>query len=231
MQREREVVRPGGAFVDAGGGEECFPTIRGAPDHGDAWTRAWTPANDGDAVEVPGTGRLERAVSDGEGTLRVDYTVTGVPGTAILHAVHLLLDLGPSARVHTRGVREAVVLDVADPRRPWPSGLDRLGPDDGSAICAVLPGCHAVTVVDGADALRLRWSAGPGPNPCSLLLWRNLGGWPPSAPYRSIGIEPMMGRTADLSTAAPREAARLGTDGRFSWTLELSASRRSRRRR
>src|SRR4051812_19226613 len=37
----RSSVRPGAAFVDAGGVEECIPTIRGVPDHGDAWSRPW----------------------------------------------------------------------------------------------------------------------------------------------------------------------------------------------
>ena len=37
----RARVAPGDAFVDAGGLEECLPTVRGAPDHGDAWSRPW----------------------------------------------------------------------------------------------------------------------------------------------------------------------------------------------
>jgi hypothetical protein len=38
----RAGVRPGDPFVDAGGVEECIPTVRGRPDHGDVWSRPWT---------------------------------------------------------------------------------------------------------------------------------------------------------------------------------------------
>src|SRR3954451_9902644 len=60
----RVAVEPGDGFVDAGGAEECFPTVRGTPDHGDVWSRSWrgTPA---DAhVDVPGLGVLGRTVAD-----------------------------------------------------------------------------------------------------------------------------------------------------------------------
>jgi hypothetical protein len=43
IAQARKRVLPGAAFVDAGGAEECFPTVRGRkPDHGDAWTRTWS---------------------------------------------------------------------------------------------------------------------------------------------------------------------------------------------
>ena len=65
-RRRRELdggVAPGAAFVDAGGVEECFPTIRGQPDHGDAWTRAWSAEGPTAVVDVPGVGRLSRRIS------------------------------------------------------------------------------------------------------------------------------------------------------------------------
>ena len=37
----RGVVVSGASFVDAGDVEECLPTIRGRPDHGDARSREW----------------------------------------------------------------------------------------------------------------------------------------------------------------------------------------------
>ncbi|MEK8108353.1 hypothetical protein NKG94_31885 [Micromonospora sp. M12] len=40
----RHRVRPGDAFVDAGGLEECLPTVRGRPDHGEVWSRPWRTA-------------------------------------------------------------------------------------------------------------------------------------------------------------------------------------------
>jgi hypothetical protein len=107
----------------------------------------------------------------------------------------------------------------------WPSGLDRLGQDDGSATCALLAGCRAVDIVDGPDRLSLSWSTEDA-RLCSLLLWRNLGGWPQPNPYRSIGIEPMVGRTADWRQGRPDDLAQLGPDGTFHWSLRLRAARR-----
>jgi hypothetical protein len=49
----RAGVLPGEAFADAGGLEECVPTVRGAPDHGDAWARPWTADGDTASVRCP----------------------------------------------------------------------------------------------------------------------------------------------------------------------------------
>lgn len=204
----RRAARPGDAFVDAGGVEECFPTVRGLPDHGDVWSRPWG--------ECPGDLRLERQMS---GDLTVAYTVTGPPHTPFVHAVHALLDVSPAALLE--GAAGPAYLLDEDRTVPWPSGLDRLGPDDGTATAAVLPGCAAVTVVDGADALTLTWRVVQGGAPCSLLIWRNLRGWPAGAPYRSIGVEPMVGTAASLD--GPGEPASTGTDGAFRWELTITA--------
>ena len=50
-------------------------------------------------------------------------------------------------------------------------------------------------------------------------------GWPGAAPYRSIGVEPMLGRAAELGGSAG-DPARVGADGTARWTLELRAFRR-----
>lgn len=223
----RTEVGPGAAFVDAGGAEECYPTVRGEPDHGDAWTRPWRVERAASSVEVPGVGVLTRRIETVDDALQLDYTVDGPPGTAFLHAVHALLDVGPEARLEVPGATEAIVRDSTRPTRPWPNGLDRLGPDDGTAICVLLPGCREATVLDGDDELQLAWDAPARPEVCSLLLWRNLSGWPAERPYRSIGVEPMVGRTAELARAAPDEAVRMDASGRFAWTLRLTARRRT----
>ncbi len=155
--------------------------------------------------------------------LRVDYRFTAPPGTLFLHAVHALLDLSPAARLSVPAVETMMVLDVRNPHRSWPEGLDRLGPDDGSAICALLPDCHEATVIDGDHALSLRWDAPGRSELCSLLLWRNLGGWPKPRPYRSIGIEPMIGRAAELASADPSDCVRIDLSGHLDWTLSLTA--------
>jgi hypothetical protein len=212
--QDRDAVTPGAAFVDAGGVEECLPTVRGEPDHGAVWSRPWSDAG----VTADGF-HLQRRIAV-DGALTVGYTITGPPHAPFVHAVHALLDVSPAARLDAPGVRTAYLVDQ-DAVVPWPSGLDRLGPDDGTATAAVLPGCAAVTVVDGLDALAFTWPA----EPASLLLWRNLGGWPEASPYRSIGIEPMVGTTASLADPAPGGPAQLGPDGVFRWQLTVAAWR------
>ena len=138
-----------------------------------------------------------------------------------MHAVHLLLDVSELARLEARATT-AHLLDRPGGTVPWPSGLDALGPDDGTAVAAVLPGCAAATVVDGPDALALSWRVLGGAAECSLLLWRNLRGWPDGAPYRSIGVEPMLGTAADL--AGPGTPATIPSGGRLTWELTLSAA-------
>lgn len=212
VARAREAVVPGAAFVDAGGVEECLPTVRGEPDHGAVWSRPWSEGG----VTADGFG-LQRHIH-ADGAITVDYTITGPPGAAFVHAVHALLDVSPAARLEAPGATTAYLVD-SDRDVPWPSGLDRLGPDDGTAIAAVLPGCAEVTVLDGTDALSFRWNA----EPSALLLWRNMRGWPDGAPYRSIGIEPMAGAAA--APDGPGRPALLGPDGILRWCLSVRAWR------
>ena len=221
VRAARPAVVPGDTFVDAGGVEECFPTLRGAPDHGDVWSRRWSGTPSDATVELTGF-RLRRTVRGVDGTVVLGYEVTGEPDAPFVHAVHALLDLGPEARLEVPGAGRMEVLDVDDPDRPWPSGLDRLGPDDGTAVCAILPGVREVAVVDGDDVLRFRWDAPDQPDRCSLVVWRNLRGWPASGAYRSSGVEPTLGSVVDLADPRPG-AARLDARGRAAWTLTVSA--------
>lgn len=237
VQAQRRQVEPGDAFVDAGGVEEALPTVRGTPDHGDVWSRPWQPLDGGAGAEVscvltssdgPVRGRLRRAITVRAGTLQADYRVSGPVGASFLHAVHVLLQLSPAARVDPRGDVDAVELDEQRPGRSsafsWPSGFDRLGPDDGTATCVLLRRCRQVRVVDGPDRLAMTWSADDA-RVCSLLLWRNLGGWPRANPYRSIGVEPLIGRWADVDTARPEALAAIPEKGYFTWSLRLRAHR------
>ncbi|MBO0812243.1 MAG: hypothetical protein J2P23_09385 [Microlunatus sp.] len=219
---QRAGVRPGAAFVDAGGAEECFPTVRGRPDHGDAWSRPWRGSTAAASVEVPGLGVLHRSVAAAT-ALRLDYRIEGRSGTPFLHALHALLAVSQDAVLELPEARTMIVLDQPDPCRRWPSGLDRLGPDDGTAVCALVPDVGRAVIIDGADSLELEWSCPQAPDRCSLLLWRNLAGWPEDAPYRSIGIEPMVGRAADVSAADPGDCARIGGSGSLSWSLRVRA--------
>lgn len=239
----RERVLPGAAFVDAGGVEECLPTVNGLPDHGAVWSRPWDSRNGEDAV-VAGDLSLTRAMTRDDGAVSARYVIGGPPGTPFVHAVHALLDVGPQAELVVSDPQLAVVLDesgAAGAPGSWPptvagTSADRLGPADGTAVAILLPGCHDVVVIDGADALELRWRVeGVGvDDPCSLLVWRNLGGWPTASPYRSIGIEPMVGRTIVVAGSpagpgpqrdAPAGAVRMPPTARFRWAVRLRAWR------
>lgn len=229
----RAGVVPGDPFVDAGGGEECLPTIGGPSDHGEVWSRPWTSHGDGDGTAArveAGDLTLTRRLTTHDGEVRADYTISGPPGAGLLHAVHLLLDVGPDARLEVPGRPDTLVVEWPEPgaTRPttWPDGggvpLDVLGPDDGTARCADVA-TDRLDVVDGADRLSLRWGT-PSTAPMSLVVWRNLGGWPDDGPYRSIGVEPMLGAETNLDRASPDRLAHLDERGRLAWWLTLTAA-------
>jgi hypothetical protein len=229
---ERAAVVPGDAFVDAGGGEECFPTLNGPSDHGEVWSQPWTSDCDGAARVRTGDLALRRRFSEADGVVRASYTIDGPPGASVLHAVHLLLDLRPGARLEVPGRPDVLVVEWpergATASSTWPDGrgvpFDVLGPDDGTARCAVVA-ADQVDIVDGADRLSLSWGVEPGyAAPVSFVVWRNLGGWPAGAPYRSIGIEPLLGAESNLDRARPDQVAHLDDAGRMAWWLEASAT-------
>ncbi|WP_373682283.1 MULTISPECIES: hypothetical protein [Streptomyces] len=227
----RARVRPGDPFADAGGLEECVPTVRGLPDHGDAWARRWHQDGDLHVVECPGF-RLARRIRDDAGTVVADYTLTAEPGHRFVWAAHALLDLSPSARIGIDGPAEAR-LYASDEDAGWVTGtwprvdgipLDRLGPDDGTAVGAVVL-TPRVSVHDGADTLHLSLE-GDG-QPLSVALWRNLRGFPQDAPYRSVGVEPMLGRVFDRATADDGDTAVVPAAGQVTWRLTITATRRA----
>lgn len=231
VQRDRSTAGPGDPFIDAGGVEECFPTVRGLPDHGAAWSVNWQESGPSQICETA-FGRLRRTVATSD-AVELGYQITGTAGMPFLYAVHALLDLSPTAQLVAPEVSTMQVFDYPSPGDisplEWPyladEDLSRLGPDDGSATCALLLDCRTAVLIDGTDALALSWETADRTDLrlCSLLLWRNLRGWPETSPYRSIGIEPMIGRAAELEGARPDAVARLDQDGRFAWTLRLSA--------
>ena len=210
---ERCSVAPGDPFVDAGGIEECVPTVRGVPDHGAAWSRPWT----GGVVDC-GEFTLRRDLSIVDSSVVARYRLDAAPGFRFIWAAHALLDLSASARLEAPAGTE-VRLDggaVAE----WPDHLAALGPDDGTATGAILVDCPTVTVADGE---RLTFALDAPGQPVSTALWRNLGGWPAPDPYRSIGVEPMLGRAWDLAEAAPDDAAVVPPTGICEWRLTVRA--------
>ncbi|MER7590286.1 hypothetical protein ABTW72_22385 [Micromonospora sp. NPDC127501] len=237
----RHEVRPDDVFVDAGGLEECLPTVRGEPDHGEVWSRPWRDAGPDTAVIERPTFTLTRRITDSGGAVVADYRLAADPGYRFVWAAHALLDLSAGARLDapagtpTRLHPEAAALltpgswPTGDPwltgSWPAPAGLtmDTFGPDDGTALGAVLLDCARVQVIDGDDRLTLELECAGQPR--STALWRNLGGWPANGPYRSVGIEPMLGAAFDLADAGPSDAAVVPRTGEVTWRLTISAHR------
>ncbi|RAG87232.1 hypothetical protein DN069_02450 [Streptacidiphilus pinicola] len=244
----RAQVVPGDRFVDAGGLEECIPTVRGTPDHGDAWSRAWT-AGDPEGSEHVVRCRdfeLRRRIDAGGGVVVADYALVARPGYRFIWAGHALLDLSGDAVLEIDGSPRARLFPEAAPYlgRPWPEGaawveeqwpepagipLHILGPGDGSATGAVMyqrgetSSTATARVRDGADSLSLRVQCDG--QPTGIALWRNLGGFPPEGPYRSIGVEPMLGRVFDLADAAEGDCAVTPASGVVNWRLTIAAHR------
>ncbi|MFF8868292.1 hypothetical protein ACF08B_40405 [Streptomyces sp. NPDC015139] len=233
---ERHHASPGSVFVDAGGLEECIPTVRGTPDHGDAWGRPWTGEGDTERVRCD-TFTLERTLRYTGGGIECNYTLRAKPGFRFIWAAHALLDLSEQATVHAAPGASTRLYPEAAPLigRPWPPGaqwvegrwpapqglpLDRFGPDDGTAVGAIVE-TDRCCVHDGEDFLALRVEAEG--QPLSIALWRNLGGFPAHRPYRSTGVEPMLGRVFDLDGADGDDAACVPGSGRVRWRLVLTA--------
>lgn len=238
----RAHAMPGDAFADAGGLEECVPTVRGIPDHGDAWSRVWTVAGDGHVVRCADF-ELARSIDVRAGAVVADYRLAAEPGFRFVWAGHALLELSQRALLRVDRVTKTRLFPEAAPylRRPWPDGadwiegdwpapaglrLDALGPDDGSAVGAVMYGTGpAATAVVHDDQDRLRMTVEADGQPVSVALWRNLGGFPRGGAYRSTGVEPMLGRVFDLAQAGDGDCAVTPASGEVRWRLTITAYR------
>ena len=233
----RATARPGDAFVDAGGLEECIPTVRGLPDHGAAWTRKWRAVDESTAVVETPDFQLRRRFEDISDGIEAAYRLTAEPGYRFIWAGHALLDLSTRARLALPyGVSVRVFPEAADLLdRPWPPDaryvtttwpdcggipLHRLGPSDKTAVGAIAVDCGHVAVHDNGDKLTMTLTADTGVRR-SVALWRNLGGFPAAGPYRSIGVEPMLGAVFDLAEADPDDAVTVPGSGTVEWRLRI----------
>lgn len=240
---QRAHATPGDTFVDAGGLEECVPTVRGFPDHGDAWSRAWNVADDAGLAHVVRCPHFEltRSIDVRTGAVVAEHRLTAEPGFRFVWAGHALLDLSEQAFLQLEQNLQARLFPEAGPYlgRAWPDAadwieenwpapaglrLEDLGPADGSAVGAVIygAGTAATAVVhDGPDRLCMTLQAAG--QPVSVALWRNLGGFPRGRPYRSIGVEPMLGRVFDLAQAGEGDCAVTPPAGEVRWRLTVTA--------
>jgi hypothetical protein len=184
---DRDRVQPGAAFVDAGGLEECLPTIAGDPDHGDVWSRPWLPDGAGLAVRTPDF-RLHRTMDVTAAAVRCSYRLTATPGWWFIWAAHTLVDVSVNARILAPDGRPIWVnSDDGTADAHWPAygdtDLSRLGTEDGTALMIIIPELSSITVEDGDD--RLTMSLHVDGQASGIAIWRNLGGWPDDEPYRS----------------------------------------------
>lgn len=219
----RRAVRPGSAFVDAGGLEECLPTVGGKPDHGDVWCRPWVPEGDGLMVSTdPFTFR--RSIEVGPSGITARYRLQGPPGARFVWAAHAAVDLARGARLLVPTGRAMWVNDeLGTSDASWPSfratDLSRLGDDDGTALMIIVPELRTVSVLDRDDVFTM--TLGVEGQPAGVAMWRNLGGWPSDNPYRSIVLEPMLGYSPTLSLARDGEAAVVPSSGDVAWSLTI----------
>lgn len=221
-------MKPGDGFIDCGALEECVPTVRGVPDHGAAWSRVWSRDGDTDLVDC-GDFTLRRRIAYGAGGVSARYRLTADPGYRFLWAAHALLDVSPTAGIDLPDGTPVRIFPEGAPvvtgTWPEPCGLPlhRLGPDDGTAIGAIAVGVSGVAVTDGPERLRMDLRT-PRGVPTGIALWRNLNGWPQPHPYRSIGVEPMLGSAFDLAAAGPDDAAVVPGSGYLDWELQITAA-------
>ena len=137
-------------------------------------------------------------------------------GFRFVWAAHALLDLSDRATLHIRDGASTRLFPEAAPLldRAWPQGaawvegswpapcglrLDQLGPDDGTAVGAVVDAAHCC-VHDQADRLSLALEADG--QPVSIALWRNLGGFPAGTPTAARASNPC----SAASSTSPRRA-------------------------
>ncbi|WP_325100399.1 hypothetical protein [Streptomyces broussonetiae] len=212
----RADVAPGDAFVDAGGLEECVPTVRGTPDHGDAWSRTWT--DDGNGTQSVRCERfaLTRAIRSTAGGAEADYVLTADPGYRLVRAAHGLLDLSERATLHLRAGARTRLYPDPEPcvQGSWPAPggvrLDHLGPDDGTAVgavvdtarCCVHDGRHRLSPTVAADGQPLSSPRGaisaafPPPAPTAAPVWSRCSAASSTSPKPVPAMRPSYPRPA-----------------------------------
>lgn len=232
-EADRLAARPGDPFIDAGGLEECCPTIAGAFDHGDNWSQPWSDEGNGNFA-VTGHGyRLSRRISIVASAIVSDYQLEAEEGLRFIWAGHSSLDLSEAAQIIApEGHRTRVWPEhwrtwpnTEQIEGPWPAPigvpLDELRSDGTATFCMLLD-LTSITARDGDAEIRFQLDA-PG-QPVAIALWRNLGAWPADTPYRSIAIEPAIGWHFDRDHVEPPEVGLVPACGEVTWRLTISAT-------
>ncbi len=226
----RYLVHPGDAFVDVGGAEECFPTISGTPDHGEVWSQPWERREDVVRVTTR-SGELQRRMTVDGDRIEFRYTLTAAPGMQFVWALHALVRPDPGMRLSVPGQPIVRCWSDGDDRPAvetrWPTpdigrDLEELpGDDDGTARFVAVSGCGELSL-SAPDGHRMRFRLDAPGQVHGIGIWRNLNGYPADdAPYRSFGIEPMLGTHHHLGHASPAEAAVVPAGGTAEWRVAI----------
>jgi hypothetical protein len=221
-----------GAFVQAGSGgwDEAVPTVAACvlpdrtvlPDHGDAWSSAWTVVSRGSVLEtsvvlasLPVS--LTRRVSATAAGIRLDYLATTASSEPLplLWAAHPLFAADEDTRVVLDG-SPALVEEYPSRGRPllWDAGRAA----SGGALKAFATGTHASARVVHGDGAVLRLSWDPVELPHLGLYWdaQEFTGTP------VVAIEPSTGLGDSAADALAAGAVRmLGRHDPLRWWLEV----------
>lgn len=223
------------SFVDAEmcGWDECVPTVdadvldgTALPDHGEAWSRPWTPTGDGawgyDGDVLPY--RFERAVRATTSGLRLEYRAeaTGDRAVPFLWAAHPQLLTGPGAHVVLPAdVTHVIGIHGVIGRQPW-------GPEL-AAVDSVADGASQKVWTDPAQpagwaelylaegsVLRMSWDVDVLPY---LALWTDAADF---SRERVIAFEPATAGTEAPSRAVTQGTCRLLEPGEpLTWWVDL----------
>jgi hypothetical protein len=213
------------------GADECLPTIapcsvlgRNLPDHGEAWSSAWTVDREAWSEGVLKTSldlpispfEVERVVELRGQQVHLGYLLKNRSSAAerYLWALHPLLALQPGDRLRMPATTRALLNGEA-----WIDAVDSVIPDGGCSKVFAAPVVEGVVGVHNqrqGDRLSLEWN--PAEND-TLGLWLTRGGW---HGHHHLALEPTNGAPDPLAAAA--EAERCGTvpaSGSRAWSVTL----------
>ncbi len=213
------------------GADECLPTIapcsvrgRELPDHGEAWSAAWTV--DGEAwprrilkttLELPVSPfAFERTIELRDKQIRFGYRLENRSLTEerFLWALHPLLRLQPEDHLSIPATTRALLNGEG-----WTGALDSVTPEGGSLKSFAWPlreGAAALYNQLSGDFLKLEWN--PAEND-TLGFWLTRGGW---HGHHHLALEPTNGAPDELVSAAGQNRCGIvPAHGSKAWSLTV----------
>jgi hypothetical protein len=213
------------------GWDECLPTIapcnwqsRQLPDHGEAWTAAWTVDREAwrrgelrTLVRLPiSPFDFQRAINLGDGEIRVDYAITntGDASEYFLWAMHPLLTIADGDCLELPAeVRDLLAAET------W---IDSLDFGDRTPACAktfagpLSQGTAGVLNRKTGDRLTFVWDSAEND---TLGLWLTRGGW---NGQHHVAVEPTNGMPDSLAVAAGQHrCGRIPAHSSVAWSVRI----------